>query len=303
MGILKSFYYVLQDIVLLAFVFYLDLPTPLHAITAGCLMWSLFVIGHDCGHGSFSKHRAVNDIVGHLLHGCLLVPYYPWQLSHSHHHRYHMHKDKDMSHKWSADDDVGGDYGVHSIWLLPAYLPIYLYLGMFDGSHIMPNSKLFTDQRERIECVMSTAWCLVNVAVITWYFNYNVSAIFHYYTLPWFVFVSLIYIISYLHHHDIDTTVYDSTSWTFKAGAEETIDLSYGWFFDRLFHHITDCHKIHHYRSKIPHYDLVAESKKAGYEPKHQLGNFGWLPYFYRVYSQTQTLHRQESVYKFKHNQ
>lgn len=301
MGMLKSFYYVVQDTTLLTLVYYLDLPLPLHAVAAGCLMWALFVIGHDCGHGSFSKNRLVNDIVGHLLHGILLVPYYPWQLSHSHHHRYHMHKDKDMSHKWSAaDDDI--IYGVRSLWLLPFYLPIYLYLGLFDGSHILPNSKLFNNWHERLKCVVSTAWCAVNVLAIIHCCNYSSHAVVRYYLLPWMVFVSLIYIISYLHHHDPDTTVYDDSSWTFKAGAEQTVDLSYGWFLDWLFHHITDCHKIHHYRTRIPHYELAAESAKAGYMAKRQLGHLGWLPYFYQTYWCTQLLQHHGQIYNFNHH-
>ena len=36
-------------------------------------MWAMFVLAHDCGHGSFSNHQWVNDIVGNILNSFILV--------------------------------------------------------------------------------------------------------------------------------------------------------------------------------------------------------------------------------------
>lgn len=47
---------------------------------SGLIMWCIFVVGHDCGHGTFSNYPLLNDILGHVMHGSILVPFYPWQV-------------------------------------------------------------------------------------------------------------------------------------------------------------------------------------------------------------------------------
>jgi omega-6 fatty acid desaturase (delta-12 desaturase) len=53
--------------------------------TAGFLM-RLFIIQHDCGHGSFFGSRKANDWVGLLCSVFTWTPYYYWQKSHAIHH-------------------------------------------------------------------------------------------------------------------------------------------------------------------------------------------------------------------------
>lgn len=53
--------------------------------TAGFLM-RLFIIQHDCGHGSFFSSRKANDWVGLACSLFTWTPYYYWQKSHAIHH-------------------------------------------------------------------------------------------------------------------------------------------------------------------------------------------------------------------------
>jgi acyl-lipid omega-3 desaturase len=160
---------------------------------AGFFMWGLFVVGHDCGHGTFSDSTILNDIIGHLTHGSILVPYYPWQLSHRRHHMNHNHVDKDYSHPWYTPDKLEKP----EFWLARMMedfpfarfvfpfigWPLYLY-GMPDGSHWIPFSdqRLWkdTDKQEYGKCVVSTAVVLANCAAI-YYLCEQVRMKFHFF--------------------------------------------------------------------------------------------------------------------------
>ena len=61
----------------------------------GTFFFALFVVGHDCGHGSFSAYPLLNDVLGTVTHGFLMVPYYQWKLSHRNHHKNTGNIDKD----------------------------------------------------------------------------------------------------------------------------------------------------------------------------------------------------------------
>ena len=60
---------------------YLLLTVP----TAGFLV-RLFMIQHDCGHGSFFRHRALNDWIGRVIGVFTLTPYDFWRRTHGIHH-------------------------------------------------------------------------------------------------------------------------------------------------------------------------------------------------------------------------
>lgn len=51
---------------------------PLYWFAQSTMFWALFVLGHDCGHGSFSNNHKLNSVAGHILHSSILVPYHGW---------------------------------------------------------------------------------------------------------------------------------------------------------------------------------------------------------------------------------
>ncbi len=61
------------------------LVVPL-AVLAGMLLVRVFIIFHDCGHGSFFKSPVANDLVGFLSGILTFTPYYQWRWEHAIHH-------------------------------------------------------------------------------------------------------------------------------------------------------------------------------------------------------------------------
>src|SRR6185436_11469301 len=69
------------------------LVVPL-AILAGAFVVRIFIIFHDCGHGSFFKTTAANDLTGFLAGVLSFTPYYHWRWEHNIHHANSGHLDK-----------------------------------------------------------------------------------------------------------------------------------------------------------------------------------------------------------------
>jgi len=56
------------------------------ALPAAGFLVRLFMIQHDCGHGSFFRHRLANDWVGRIIGVLTLTPYHFWRRTHAMHH-------------------------------------------------------------------------------------------------------------------------------------------------------------------------------------------------------------------------
>jgi len=63
-------------------------------IPAAGFLVRLFMIQHDCGHGSFFRYRLANDWVGRFLGVLTLTPYDDWRRAHAIHHANSGHLDR-----------------------------------------------------------------------------------------------------------------------------------------------------------------------------------------------------------------
>src|SRR5512143_2354095 len=56
------------------------------AVLAGGFLVRVFIIFHDCGHGSFFKSRKANDLLGFITGVLAFTPYRHWRWEHAIHH-------------------------------------------------------------------------------------------------------------------------------------------------------------------------------------------------------------------------
>ncbi len=61
--------------------------TLLLALPAAGFLLRLFMIQHDCGHGSFFKSQRINNAIGFVIGVFTLVPYSYWRRTHAMHHK------------------------------------------------------------------------------------------------------------------------------------------------------------------------------------------------------------------------
>lgn len=264
----RSSAYLLMDLGLIAVCYWaLSLVSAwyLEAILlflVGTLLWSVFVIGHEAGHGAFARSRRTNTIAGILAHSMILVPYRGWQRSHALHHAKTGHlREEEVFRACRADEDrlfrkVIFRSGIFVLIGWPLYKLGFRNIATYDpvkGSHYLTTSDLYAPH-------VKATWIasLVGVAVfLSIYIGLGMVfgwAFFAKYILvPYLVYGGWLSFVTYMQHVSPEVPVYDAGDWSGLKGALATVDRNYGPF-GWLTHHTGDYHVIHHIFPTIPHY-------------------------------------------------
>ncbi|RZC78044.1 hypothetical protein C5167_002224 [Papaver somniferum] len=243
----------------------------------GTMFWAIFVLGHDCGHGSFSNSQKLNSIVGHLLHSFILVPYNGWRISHRTHHQNHGHVENDESwHPLTEKvyrnmDDTSRSLRFTVPFPMFAY-PIYLWRRSpgKKGSHFDPNSDLFAPNERSCVVISTLCWMTMAASLVVCSCIVGPIRVIKLYGIPYWIFVMWLDMVTYLHHHGHEQKLpwYRGEEWSYLRGGLTTVDRDYGWI--NNIHHDIGTHVIHHLFPQIPHYHLVEATKAA----KHVLGKY-----------------------------
>ena len=223
------------------------------------MFWALFVVGHDCGHRSFSRYKWLNDLIGHLSHTPILVPFHGWRISHRTHHQNTGNIDTDESwhpvteSKYREMDKL--EKFVRYKMVLFLY-PLYLFKRSpgRQGTHFNPSSPLFKPS-EKWDIITSTVcWTLMLALLAFLTYQWGWMWLLKYYLGPYIVFIMWLDLVTFLHHTDPDIPWYPNEDWYFLKGALSTIDHDYG--FINNIHHNIGTHVVHHIFLNMPHYHL-----------------------------------------------
>src|SRR5688572_25913614 len=230
------------------------------AVVAGGFLIRIFIIFHDCGHGSYFRSRRANDILGFISGMLTFTPYYHWRWEHSIHHATSGHLDKrGVGDVWTMTVQ---EYLEASRWRRFAYrlarnpfilfllAPLYLFL----IRQRFPSSN--ASVRER----MSVWWMNLAIAAMA----AGMSLIFG---LKNYIFIQLIVMgvaasigvwLFYVQHQFEHVYWERSGEWDYTKAALEgssfyKLPKILQWFSGNIgFHH------IHHLSARIPNYNLEA---------------------------------------------
>ena len=293
---IKSLAYFFWDIfvvcVLYAIAYSLDswFFWPIFWVMQGTMFWALFVVGHDCGHGSFSRYKWLNNLIGHLSHTPILVPFHGWRISHRTHHKNTGNIDTDES--WypiteSKFNEMGWLEKFARFKLVLFLYPLYLFKRSpgRKGSHFDPKSDLFRPS-EKWDVLTSTI-CLIGMVALLGFLTYQFGFLWllKYYLGPYVVFVMWLDLVTFLHHTDPDVPWYRGKDWYFLKGALSTVDHDYGFIND--IHHNIGTHVAHHIFLTMPHYHLktATEAIKPVLGDYYRKSDYSILEAFIRGYN------------------
>jgi omega-6 fatty acid desaturase (delta-12 desaturase) len=230
------------------------------AIPAAGFLVRLFMIQHDCGHGSFFRNRLANHTLGRAIGVLTLTPYDYWRRTHAMHHA--TSGNLDRRGMGDVPTLTVAEYVGLPRWrrltyrlsrnplILLALGPIYLFL----LKHRLP-FELMDGGKEVWISAMATNLGIGGIVV-------GMSALigihdFLLIQLPITLLASSIGIWLFYVQHQFEHTYWDhQDAWTFHAGAMEgsthfDLPAPLRWFTANI-----GIHHVHHLASRIPSYRL-----------------------------------------------
>jgi omega-6 fatty acid desaturase (delta-12 desaturase) len=231
---------------------------PLAWFVAGTAFTGFFVVGHDCGHRSFSSNKLLEDIVGTFMFAPLIYPFEPWRIKHNQHHAQTNKLVEDTAWHPIMEDEMAKWNGTQR-FLYKAFLGTPLKLWASVGHWWVWHfdlSKYTEKQRPRV--LVSLAACALFAATaFPALFAYGgVAAWAKFWLMPWLGYHFWMSTFTLVHHTAPHIPFKPAEQWdAAKAQLSGTVDCDFPKWIEILTHDIS-VHVPHHVSSKIPWYNL-----------------------------------------------
>ena len=230
------------------------------AVPAAFLLVRLFIIQHDCGHGSFFRSPRANDLIGGAIGVLTLVPYAYWRKTHALHHA----TSGNLEHRGFGDIDTltVAEYRERGRWGRLRYRlyrhPVTLFaLGpvwQFVLRHRIPTIVPRTWRRERRSILRNDVALAALVTAMCVAVGWRAFLLVQ---LPVTLLAGAVGVwLFYVQHQFEDTYWEHEERWEFAAAS---LQGSSYYHLPRILQWATGnigLHHIHHLASRIPNYRL-----------------------------------------------
>lgn len=226
-------------------------------LAAGFLV-RIFIIFHDCGHGSFFRTDRLNRLVGVPLGLLVFTPYHRWHRDHFIHHSTVGNLDKrgigDVETLTVSEFLKLSRWGKlkYRFYRHPAFLFGLAPFLLFVIQHRIP--KAYMNFKQHLYVHLSNAALIGTIILMAWWIGWREFIIIQ---LPIIYFASVAGVFLFYVQHQFDRVVWKrSSEWDYQSVALEgssflKLPKVLQWFSGNIgYHH------IHHLSPRIPNYNL-----------------------------------------------
>ena len=250
----------------------------------GWVLVGLFVLGHDCGHRSFSRRKWVNTVVGHICLSPLANSYHAWRVTHDHHHAYTQLRGQDVD--WASYLVTREEYEATRPSLVTRIgyaIPFGAFFWIWWNSleravaiHRVLSLEVFAREKRRLR-TSSVVVALTVLAIYggLWYAT-GFWGMLKYYGVPAMVAMATGWVIIAIQHANEDSLLYEKNAWTpAKGQVVSTFDTRFPRWLEVLWCGI-NFHIPHHVSPGIPWYNLekAAHALREAYPQHYQEHRF-----------------------------
>jgi omega-6 fatty acid desaturase (delta-12 desaturase) len=218
----------------------------------------LFIISHDCGHGSFLSSRKWNDRIGFLTGVFAYTPYRQWRASHARHHATAQQiEERGVGYFWTmtAAEYRASSRGTRLGYRLYRHPAVLFTLGGFWNflvDYRFPERGAPPETRREV-MVQNLIYLVVFTAAGYWLGFFEVFAI--QFPIALIAVTAGLWLFHVQHHYE-EAYIAPKANWSYECAALEGSSYLQLSSFSQYFAGNINFHHVHHLAPQVPNYRL-----------------------------------------------